>query len=120
MLGGSISKKVKIVEPQLVGLPSEVDQVLQQSIYMTPTPRLSEFSHGLVSMVPTNQLGFDQYEGAYHARDEQKLHDALHKGVSGRGARYDNPRFARAVFESLKSAPAIAHAYLTGRVKTVR
>lgn len=116
LLGGAISpSNTKIVELKRPHLPSEVDKVLQQSVYMTATPRLQEFVHGLVSMVPTSQLAFDSYEHLYHARPEKTLHDSMHKQLSGKGARHDAPRIARAMYESLKFAPELANAYLSGR-----
>lgn len=100
-------------------MPSSVDKILKDAVFFTPTPRLQEFVGGVTDMIPTSQMAWDVYTPLYHSRDERPLHDALRSQVSGRGARRDPPRVARAVYESLKFHPKLAHAYLRGRVKTV-
>ena len=86
---------------------------------MTATPRLQQIVHGIVEILPTSQLAFDSYEHLYHARSQKTLHDSLHKKLSGKGARHDSGRIARATYESLKFSPQLANAYLSGRVKSL-
>ena len=81
---------------------------------MTPTPRLQEFVHGLTDMIPTNQPAWDTYNSLYYRRPEDRLHKVLTDKVTGRGAKHDDPRVARSVFESLKHIPHLAHTYLSG------
>ena len=106
-------------------MPSSVDKILKDAVFFTPTPRLQEFIGGVTDMNPTSQMAWDVYTPLYHGRHEQPLHNALKNKVTGRGARYDHPRVARAVYETLKYHPELAHAYLKGshrrrsRVKAV-
>ena len=101
-------------------MPSSVDRILKEAVFLTPTPRLQEFVGGVTDMIRTSQMAWDVYTPLYHGRDERPLHNALHKKVTGRGARHDPPRVARAVYESLKFNPELAHTYLRGRrVKSV-
>ena len=122
MLGGAIEpNKVKIKEAKPADMPfeSSVDQILKQAIYMTPTGRLQEFVGGVTDMIPTSQPAYDTYNGLYYRRDETALHKVLKEKVTGRGSRHDPPRIARAVWETLKYHPELAHAYLQGNVKAV-
>ena len=101
-------------------MPSSVDRILKEAVFLTPTPRLQEFVGGVTDMNPTSQMAWDVYTPLYHGRDERPLHQALHKQVSGRGARHDPPRVARAVYESLKFHPELAQTYLKGRRRRVK
>ena len=98
-----------------------MDKILKEAVFLTPTPRLQEFVGGVTDMIPSSQMAWDVYTPLYHGREEAPLHKALQKRVSGRGARHDHPRVARAVFESLKYHPELANLYLKGyrRVKSV-
>ena len=115
LLGGAIRpNEVKIEEIKSTPIPSQIDAVLKEAVFMTPTPRLQEFVHGLTDMIPTSQPAWDTYHALYYRRPEEALHKVLLEKVSGRGAKHDEPRIARATFESLKHIPHLAHTYLTG------
>jgi len=114
-------QKIKIKETPHEDMPSAVDTILKQAVFFTPTPRIEEFVHGVTDMIPTSQMGWDVYSNLYHSRDEEPLHAALLSKVTGKGAKHDHPRVARAVYESLKHHPELAHTYLKGsrRIKTI-
>lgn len=116
LLGGAIKpNEVKIEEIQSTPMPlSAVDTVLKEAVFMTAVPRMQDFVHGLTDMIPKSMPAWDTYHALYYRRPEEALHRALSEKVSGRGAKHDDPRVARAVFESLKSIPHLAHTYLSG------
>ena len=121
-MGGAIlPNKVIIKEAKPGELPSVVDQILKEAVFMTSTPILQEFVAGVTDMIPNSQPAYDTYTAFFHRRDETELHDSLKKDVTGRGARHDKPRVAKAVFETLKYHPELAHSYLKGtyRSKTI-
>ena len=88
-----------------------IDKILKDAALLGPAPYLPSLVHGIVDMIPRNQIGWNQMTSTYHATTEQQLHDSLVKLTTGRGAKYDHPRVARAVFESFKHHPELTTLY---------
>lgn len=88
-----------------------VDRILKDAAILGPAPRIPELIHGVVDMIPTNKIGWNQMTSTYHSNNEDELHQSLVKLTTGRGARYDHPRVARAIFESFKHYPELTDLY---------
>ena len=74
------------------------------------------FAKDALSFIPENHVSFDQMEPTAQAVPEKNVYEQLIGNVSGKGAQFDHPIVARAIFESLKAHPKIAHLYASGRV----
>ena len=88
----------------------DLKNVLRAAALLKGPPRPKEYLHGVVDMIPRNQLGWHTY-GPVHT-SEKEFHRSLMKGVSGRGASKDHPTVVRAVGESLKHLPELLDAYM--------
>ena len=107
-LGGAIRDDVRKLDLYTPSL--DYKKILRDAAYVSGPPRPKTYLHGVIDMIPRNQIGFYQYPVIHTS--EEELHYALLKSVSGRGARYDHPTVQRSVYESLKHNPDLAHAYM--------
>ena len=117
-VGGAIRKGFKTFEAQTTA-PEFSAQVPQQAATFYKTGYSSQY---LSPHPPTADLGpkilypMSSYMRAFEMDDEHKIKKGIVNGVSGHGAVHDPPFIQKAVFDSLKHAPALLHTYLNGRV----
>ena len=107
-LGGAIKGDVRKMDVYTPGL--NFKQILRDAAMVSGGPRPKEYLHGVIDMIPRNQIGFTQYERVYMS--EEELHKSLLKSLSGRGAAEDHPTVQRAMYETLKHQPQLLHLYM--------
>ena len=107
-LGGAIRDDVRQMDVYTPGL--DFKQILREAALVSGEPAQKEYLHGLIDMIPRNQIGFSQYDRVYMS--EEELHKSLLKSVSGRGAAEDHPTVQRAMYETLKHQPQLLHLYM--------
>ena len=106
-LGGAIRdvREIDVYTPAL-----DFKKILRERSYVSGPPPPKEYLHGIIDMIPRNQIGFHQFGPVYTS--EEELHSSLMSVVSGRGAQHDHPTVQRTVYESLKHKPRLARAYM--------
>ena len=110
-MGGAIRDNVRKMNVETPALPS-IHSILRPSHYIKGSPQMREYLYDTVDMVPRNMLAYFQYYPSVESENEQGLHQHLKTLVSGHGAKQDHPRVRKAVYESLKQHPKLAHLYL--------
>ena len=110
-MGGAIRDDVRKMNVDVPQMPS-IHRLLREQHYIKGSPQMREFLYGAVDMVPRNMLAYFQYYPSVEGENEQGLHQNLKTLVSGHGAKQDHPRVRKAVYESLKHHPKLAHMYL--------
>ena len=107
-LGGAIKADVRQQDVYTPAL--DLKSILRAAALVQGSPAPKEYLHGVIDMIPRNQLGWHTY-GPIHT-SEKEFHRGLMRGVTGRGASKDHPTVARAVGESLKHLPELFHSYM--------
>ena len=107
-LGGAIRDDVRQVDVYTPKL--DFKRVLRDAAYLSGPPRPKTYLHGVIDMIPRNQIGYHQYGPVYTS--EEELHRSLLGAVSGRGASDDHPTVQKAVYESLKHRPELLATYM--------
>ena len=107
-LGGAISANVRKLDVYTPGV--DYKNILRHAAMVSGAPRPKQYLHGVVDMIPRNQLGGHTTMPMYTSEDE--FHRSLIRGLSGRGASNDHPSVVRAVGESLKDKPDLFHHYM--------
>ena len=107
-LGGAIRDDVRQVDVYTPKL--DFKRVLRDAAYLSGPPRPKTYLHGVIDMIPRNQIGYHQYGPVYTG--EEELHRSLLGAVSGRGASDDHPTVQKAVYESLKHRPKLLATYM--------
>ena len=107
-LGGAIRDDVRQVDVYTPKL--DFKRVLRDAAYLSGPPRPKTYLHGVIDMIPRNQIGYHQYGPVYTG--EEELHRSLIGAVSGRGASGDHPTVQKAVYESMKHRPALLANYM--------
>ena len=107
-LGGAIRDNVRQVDVYTPKL--DFKRILRDAAYVSGPPRPKTYLHGVIDMIPRNQIGFHQYGPVYTG--EEELHKSLIGAVSGRGASGDHPTVQKAVYESLKHRPELLATYM--------
>ena len=107
-LGGAIRDDVRQVDVYTPKL--DFKRILRDAAYLSGPPRPKTYLHGVIDMIPRNQIGYHQYGPVYTG--EEELHRSLIGAVSGRGASGDHPTVQKAVYESLKHRPELLANYM--------
>lgn len=107
-LGGAIRADVRQQDVYTPGF--DLKSVLRTAALLKGAAPPKEYLHGVIDMIPRNQLGWHTYGPMYTSENE--FHRGLMRGVSGRGASRDHPTVVRAVNESLKHMPELQNAYM--------
>ena len=107
-LGGAIRGDVRQMDVYTPAL--DYKRILRDAAYTPGAPRPKEYLHGIIDMIPRNQIGFHQYGPVYTG--EEEFHRSLIGAVSGRGASADHPTVQKAVYESLKHRPELLANYM--------
>ena len=106
--GGAIRDDVRQID---VYTPKpDFKQILRDAAYVSGPTRPKTYVHGVIDMIPRNQIGYHQYGPVYTG--EEELHRSLIGAVSGRGASGDHPTVQKAVYESLKHRPELLAHYM--------
>jgi len=85
-------------------------KILRESAYLSGPPRPKKYLHGIIDMIPRNQIGWHQFPPLYTS--ESELHGSIIGALSGRGASNDHPTVQKAVHETLKHKPSLLRHYM--------
>ena len=107
-LGGAIRDDVRQVDVYTPKL--DFKRILRDAAKLSGPPRPKSYLHGVIDMIPRNQIGYHQYGPIYTG--EEELHRSLIGAVSGRGASGDHATVQKAVYESLKHRPELLANYM--------
>ena len=107
-LGGAIRDDVRQVDVYTPKL--DFKRILRDAAYLSGPPRPKTYLHGVIDMIPRDQIAYYQYGPVYTG--EEEFHRSLIGAVSGRGASADHPTVQKAVYESLKHRPELLATYM--------
>ena len=110
LLGGSIeTSKTQFMDVES-RKPLTIDHIMQRAVMMPGQPRGEPMIHGVVDMIPKNDIAFSQYIHYFGRHAEEELFSNVMGLVTGKGST-DHPRVQSLIHHSFGHIPELISLY---------